>query len=89
MEKKKPDLAQKIELAHRSSGRLMEGLDIPRRPGWWEYMKREAWIHLKRAFDVWWYMKIKGRRGGDAGNNTENPPGGNPEGPSGGMQRYQ
>jgi hypothetical protein len=49
-------LEEKIELLHRSSERLVESLDLPRDSTWWAFMRKETWIHLQRAFEVWWHV---------------------------------
>jgi hypothetical protein len=54
------ELAQRIELLHRSSQRMMDSLVIKaakdRDKVWWAVMKKEAWIHLKRSFEAWWHV---------------------------------
>jgi hypothetical protein len=27
---------------------------------WWTVMKKEAWIHLQRAFEAWWHV-VRGK----------------------------
>jgi hypothetical protein len=50
------DLKQKIELLHRSSNRMMDALSLPRDVPWWNFMRREAYLHLKRSFETWWHI---------------------------------
>lgn len=53
-------LAKRVEWLHRSSGRLMRLVSI--KPDdytsdvWWAALKREAWVHLKRSFELWWSL---------------------------------
>lgn len=49
-------LAQRIELLHRSSERMMRLIARPGGDLWWNTLKKETWIHLKRSFELWWYM---------------------------------
>jgi hypothetical protein len=49
-------LEQRIELLHRSSQRMMEALKQPKDKAWLKFLRRESWVHLKRAFQVWWEM---------------------------------
>ena len=57
-EREKPvmKLKERIELLHRSSGRLVESLNLPRDVTWWAFMRKETWIHLQRAFETWWHV---------------------------------
>lgn len=49
-------LPRKIELIHRSSSRMMELLKEPRNEFWWEFLRRETWLHLKRTFELAWMV---------------------------------
>ena len=49
-------LERKVELLHQSSERLMEALKLPRDLTWWRFMRREAWVHLKRSIELWWMV---------------------------------
>ena len=47
-------LKRQVELPHNSSERLMKTLELKRDRAWWIFMRREAWIHLKRSWELWW-----------------------------------
>lgn len=52
-------LPQTIELIHRSSKRLMDMLDISsedRDDVWWQVLRREAWLHLRRTIRLLWLV---------------------------------
>ena len=50
-------LQRKVELIWNSADRMMEALDLPRRDKmWWWFMHREAWLHLKRSWELWWMV---------------------------------
>ena len=49
------NLAERIELLHRSSERLMEAVKLPRDDKFWWFMRRELWVHLKRSFEALWH----------------------------------
>jgi len=49
-------LEERIELLHRSSQRMMDMIPDPRDVLWWGFMRREAWIHLKRSLELWWQV---------------------------------
>lgn len=59
------NLAKRVEWLHRSSGRLMR--IVSKKPddvdsdAWWTALRREAWVHLKRAFELWWAIFRKER----------------------------
>ena len=47
-------LKRQIELLHNSSERLMKTSELKRDQAWWMFMRREAWVHLKRSWGLWW-----------------------------------
>lgn len=49
-------LTRKIELLNRSSERMIKALELPRDKGWWWFMRKEAWLHLQRAWEVMWMV---------------------------------
>jgi hypothetical protein len=50
-------LQRKVELIWNSADRMMEALNLPRRDKvWWWFMRREAWLHLKRSWELWWML---------------------------------
>lgn len=49
-------LERKVRLIVRSTIRLAEALDLPRNEDWWWFVRREAWIHLKRSLELWWMV---------------------------------
>ena len=53
-------LKRKIELIHRSSNRLMTLVDeLARGNPWWEVLRREAWLHLRRTVELLWLVLRK------------------------------
>ncbi len=52
-------LNRKVELLHKSSERLMRGLSLPRDKNFWWYMRREAWLHLRRSWELLWLVLRK------------------------------
>lgn len=59
----KMKLAQRIELLHRSSQRMMDSLEIENKDKvWWDFMKKEARMHLWLSIKVWWHIfRSKGK----------------------------
>jgi len=53
------ELAERIELLHRSSERLVEALELTRDRDWWRFMRREVWLHLKRTLELVWAVLAK------------------------------
>ncbi len=47
-------LRKKIDLIDKSTKRLLQTLEMPRDKIWWGFMRREAWVHLKRSIELWW-----------------------------------
>lgn len=45
-------LDQKVELLYRSAKRMMDSLALPRDPPWWNFIKKEAEIQVKRAEEL-------------------------------------
>ena len=40
---------------------MMDHLSYPNKDAvWWGFMRKETWLHLKRAFEVWWHV-IRGK----------------------------
>ncbi len=52
-------LAEKIELLNRSSQRMMDALKLPWDEKFWWFLRREAWLHLKRSLELWWMVLRK------------------------------
>lgn len=53
-------LKRKIELIYRSGIRLMSLADETEQSGiWWEVLRREAWLHLRRTVELLWLVLRK------------------------------
>jgi hypothetical protein len=52
-------LERKVELISNSSDRLQKSLGLSRDRTWWGFMRQEAWIHLKRSWELWWMVLRK------------------------------
>ncbi len=35
---------------------MIKALELPRDKGWWWFMRKEAWLHLQRAWEVMWMV---------------------------------
>ena len=52
-------MQRQVELIFKSANRMMGVLELPRDKMWWWFMRREAWIHLKRSWELWWMVLRK------------------------------
>jgi hypothetical protein len=57
--RQKVSLQRKIELLHNSSERLIRALKLPRDKGWWDFIRRESWLHFKRSLELLWMVVRK------------------------------
>lgn len=55
-------IKRQIELLHNSSERLLQASQMGDRTLWLWFIRKEAWIQLKRALGLWWMTR--GMRGG-------------------------
>ena len=65
MKKTTQQMSQRVELLHRSSERMMRALKMPRDRRWIKFMRREAWIHLKRSLGL--FVNLLFRRNHEEG----------------------
>lgn len=53
-------LEHKVNLIARSTERLQKALLWRRDEYFWVFLRKEAWVHLKRAIELWW-MAVRGK----------------------------
>lgn len=54
-------LEKKIHFIERSTERLKKAYQLPRDSGFWWFMRKETWIHLKRTLELAWHVYITNR----------------------------
>ncbi len=56
-------LRHKIELLHKSSGKMAKALELPKdrqkTKDWWAFLRHEVWIHLKRTVELFFLVLRK------------------------------
>jgi hypothetical protein len=52
-------IKRSIQLINNSSKRLSDAVDLSRDRSWWSFMRREAWLHLKLSWKLFWQVFAK------------------------------